>query len=163
MEKEEFRKRLFFVISHVDRVRQNGEILINKLIDEGDQNLALRLAEAISIHDNGKFSFIEFHGMYSENSEIKKIAITHHRTSNRHHLSYHVSYREMGNCDIAEMVVDLKSRSDEFGDNLREFFQKFLKEHKISSGSNFAKKANYFINLILNHPFKQIKDIEIKV
>lgn len=159
--KEEFKKRLFSIIGHVNRVRQNGETLINKLIDAGQKDLALRLAAAISVHDASKFTFIEFGGMYSENEDIKKAAIQHHRQINRHHLGYHATHKEMNDCDIAEMIVDMKSRSDEFGQNLIEFFKKFVKEHKIKPQSAFYKKANYFIDLILNTPLKIIKEVDM--
>jgi len=158
--KEEYRKRLFSIINHINRVRQNGEILINKLLDHGQNELALRLAAAISVHDASKFTFIEFHGMYSENEDIKKAAIQHHREINSHHLSYHLSHKEMSECDIAEMIVDMKSRSDEFGENLNDFFKKFSKSHKITPQSSFSKRANYFIDLILNQPLKPIKEID---
>jgi hypothetical protein len=162
MQKEEFKKRIFSIINHINRVRQNSDILINRLIDFDQQDLALRLAAAVSVHDASKFTFIEFAGMYSENENIKKAAVQHHRETNRHHISYHSSYKEMSECDIAEMIIDMKSRSDEFGQNLTEFFRKFAKDHKIPPQSQFYKKANNFIDLVLNQPLKEIKEIEIK-
>lgn len=153
-EKEAFRKTLFSILRHIQNVQDNAFILANKLIDEGELDLARRLIQRIMAHDQSKFTPLEFKGLNGATEELKTIAIDHHRSVNPHHIQYHASVKDMSDLDIAEFCCDIKARSEEFGTSVMDYIKKFINEHEISTSSNFYKRAKYFFDLILDIPFK---------
>ncbi len=152
-----FAGRLFGILDHQDNVRDVGRILLKGLVDEEEFDLALSLAHRLSQHDAGKFTYIEWFGMYSDNAEVKRMAIEHHRHTNAHHLPFHGNDpQNMADVDIAEWCCDIKARSEEFGSSVQDFVKRFAEERGIKPHSYFLKKATHYFNLILKPPFKAI-------
>lgn len=153
---ETFKDRLFSILTHVDNVRDNAKKLIEELIKEEEFELALRLAYNISIHDASKFQHIEWIGLNSSDEKLQKLAVEHHRKTNPHHIEFHEDIKDLSDTEIAELVVDLKSRSEEFGTNVREFFEQLAEKRGISKNTYFYKRAIHFFNLLLDPEFKDI-------
>ena len=156
-DKDKFRDTLKDITDHIEKVREIGCELADKLIDEGELELARKLLERVFCHDVSKFSSSFIKAMNSGDKEEKKLAIDWHRTSERHHLSYfNGDTTEMSTVDLAEFSVDLISRAQEFCTDVRDYLKKFCLDRDISANSYFCKTVNRFFNLVVDKPFKSI-------
>ena len=84
-----------------------------------------------------------------------KQAIFHHQTTNSHHPEYWGKISEMPLIHLAEFVCDAHARSVEFGTDLREWIMtKAYVRHEISPKGKVAKSIKYFLDHLLDRPFK---------
>lgn len=153
------------IIKHIRNVQDNALILGEKLIESGEVELGKHLIANSFLHDVSKFHGIEFEFMApgekyeEENAKLKlKLAIHNHRITNSHHPeAWSGGITDMPNVFLAEMVCDLKARSEEFGTCLMDYIDNVgLKRWDITKESECYKKIVRFVNLLCPKPFESI-------
>ena len=87
-----------------------------------------------------------------------KLAIHHHRTTNPHHVEYWSrGIEEMPRVYLAELICDLKSRSEEFGTDLRKYVDDMCNtKWNISKTNRVYLDITDFINLLCPPPFEDL-------
>lgn len=152
------------IARHIRNVEDNCLILGEKLIGLGELDLGKQLIANGYVHDSSKFHGIEFEymapGCSAENEGAKlklKLAVHHHNTTNTHHPEYWNGIKNMPRVCIAEMVCDWKSRSEEFGESLRDYInEKATKRWDFNKDDEVYKEIMSFVDLLCDKPFEQI-------
>jgi len=156
-EKESFWGKVDNIYRHIKNVEEAAFLLARKLKDEGEIFLSLGLLKRARMHDVSKFEGIEWNCL-SGDSELLTTAVNHHRSINDHHPEFHEDISDMSRLQIAEMVCDLKARSQETGTDLRDYIKNtFLPRYEITTRSKFYSNINYFVNLLLDKPMERIE------
>lgn len=154
------------IIGHIRSVQDNCLTLGEKLIERGEIEVGKNLIAHGYVHDASKFHGIEFEFMApgttinEDGDKLKlKMAIHHHRTTNPHHVEYwSKGIEEMPRVYLAELVCDLKARSEEFGTDLREYILNMCNtKWNITKTNRAYTDMMDFINLLCPAPFEQIK------
>lgn len=155
-------KKIDALFRHIEGVQSNCRILGERLIELGRTDLGVQLIRNALIHDQSKFSGIEWDNLSNEveTAESKLLlqeAISHHNRTNPHHPEFWGGIKNMPPVYIAEMVCDWKARSSEFGTSLQEWIDEsatvrfaFTKRDKI------YKDIKAFLSLLLEKPFKPV-------
>ena len=157
--------KIEFITRHIRNVEDNCLLLGKKLIELGFIDLGRNLIANGYIHDASKFHGIEYAYLSlsnpaDENKKLKlKLAIYHHRKPNPHHVEYwSKGIIEMPDVYIAEMVCDIKARSEEFGTSLRDWINnEGIKHWGITKDHPKYKKVMEFVDLLCVAPFTEIK------
>lgn len=142
------------IVSHIQRVHENGLKLAEELIKGGRSRFARRITIEVFKHDLSKFGEFEYTKFFSGDKEELKQAVAHHRWTNPHHIQYYEEYKDIPEVQLACMACDFKARSEEFGDNVKKYLKEFCEEKKISVNTNFYKKLTGFLNLIIEDKFQ---------
>lgn len=143
------------VLEHIQNVQRNCYKLGFKLIKMGQVELGRNLIANGQIHDNSKFKGIEFEELFY-GSLILKDVIRHHSSTNMHHPEHWGKIQAMPDVYLIEMICDCKSRSEEFGSDIRSWFIKEAAEkYQFSMDDEVGKKITYYLNLLLAPPFKK--------
>jgi hypothetical protein len=153
-------KHLKFVVRHIDNVRASCRLLGERLIDVGEYNLGLQLIANGQIHDCSKLHGIEW--LYlrpeffeGENSTLAGVAIQQHINTNFHHPECWYGIENMPRIYVAEMVIDWSARSNEFGNDLRDWIKdKATKKYKMTVQSKVYKEIKGFVDILLDPKFK---------
>lgn len=159
-------KKIHHLTRHIRNVEDNCLVLGTKLIEMGKIDLGHRLIANGFIHDSSKFSGIEFENLSynesvkEESSKLKmKMAIIHHTKVNLHHPeAWFGGIKEMPDVYVAEMCADWKSRSEEFGTDLRDWIDEYATKHwNFNKDDIVYKEIMFFVNLLCQKPFEEIK------
>lgn len=160
-EKDSYRRRLFEVVKHVNKVNESAELLAERIIEraqsEEDFDFARRLIQQTRKHDLSKFEGIEWESLRrGVDDNLLKIAIHQHQQTNYHHPEYFVGgISQMNDLQIAEMVCDWKSRSTEAGTCLRSYIkERATVRWGFTTKSNIYRKIMKYVNLLLDDQFK---------
>ena len=153
------------ITRHIRNVEDNCLILGERLILRGEIELGKQLIANGFVHDASKFTGIEFEYLSlnnptEENNKLKmKLAIQQHNTTNLHHAeAWSGGIKDMPDVYLAELVCDIKSRSEEFGTSLVDYINNVgMKRWNITEEDDVYKKMMEFINLLCEKPFEQIK------
>jgi len=154
-------EKILSIIRHIKKVEDNCNIIAKQYEKEGFLDLALLLIKIGREHDLSKFSKYEFENLNSEASEHKfKIALEIHRTGNKHHPEYWEKMGEtihqMPSIYIAEMVCDCVARGQEFGTDVRQWFEKEATEkYGFKMDDEVGKEITRCLDLLLSQPFKK--------
>lgn len=157
--------KIEFVARHIRNVEDNCLLLGKKLIERGEVDLGHKLIANGFVHDASKFWGIEWEHMapgqptVEEGAKLKlKMAIHQHRKTNPHHPEYWSrGILDMPEVYLAEMICDLKARSEEFGTSLVEYIDcDGLKSWRISKEHDIYKKIMGFVRLLCPPPFEKI-------
>lgn len=154
--------KIRIITRHIRNVEDNCLVLGEKLILQGDIEIGKQLIANGFIHDASKFHGIEFeylsvHSVDEANKLKLKMAIHHHQQTNPHHIEYWNSIVNMPDVYLAEMVCDLKARSEEFGTSLMDYIDnQGIKKWNISKDSQVYKKIIRFVDLVCHTPFKEL-------
>jgi hypothetical protein len=162
---EETLAKIRLITRHIRNVEDNCFLLGEKLILNGEVNLGKQLIANGFVHDASKFHGIEFEYLSlnnpkEENTKMKlKLAIRHHQTTNLHHTeAWSGGIKDMPDVYLAELVCDIKARSEEFGTSLIDYIDnEGLKRWGITQNDEIYKKMMKYVNLLCNKPFEQIK------
>ena len=154
-------QRLETLLRHIKNVRENTEILGERLIAGGEEQLGRELIANGLIHDNSKLRGIEWLYLHQDvkdkEPELFKAAYEQHVTSplNRHHPEAWVnSIQEMDRLHLAEMICDVKARSSEFGDNIHDWLKdKATKKWKFSLRSLVYRELKDFLDMLVEPKF----------
>ena len=146
------------VLRHIKHVRDNCVYLGKKLIARGEVDFGLKLIQRGLVHDNSKLGGMEFRWLnQTADKEKLKIAIQYHEYGNDHHVEAWGGINFMPRIAIAELVCDLKARSEEFGTDLKEYIMgDFSEKNDIPPHGRVAKIIKDFLDLILEPPFKKL-------
>jgi len=157
-------ERLENLLRHVSHVRENCELLGERLIARGDAAIGLQLIANGHIHDNSKFYGLEWEYLndgawpYDDDSkkELFAAALKQHVVTNPHHPEYWPGgIKSMPPLYLAEMVCDWHARSSEQGTDLCEWARgKAPKRFGFSKRSRIAIEIKEFLDLLLERKFK---------
>jgi hypothetical protein len=152
------RKRLDALIRHCDNVRENTILLGERLIEKGESDFGRRLIANGFIHDHSKFSGIEWQYLHGDIKESDPanflLAAQHHTTHNPHHVEHWGHINEMPRIYVAELTCDIVARSQEFGQDVREWLNsKGIVGYKITKNSKKYRDICGFLQLLLDKPF----------
>jgi hypothetical protein len=152
------------VTRHIKNVENNCLLLGTKLIKSGNIELGKQLIANGFVHDASKFTGIEFEYLSlnnpaEENNKLKiRLAIQQHNTTNPHHPEFWNHISKMPEVFLAECVCDWKSRSQEFGTDLREWIDnEATKRFHFSKSDAVYKQIMELVDLLCEQPFEQIK------
>jgi ribosomal protein S8 len=153
------------ITRHIRNVQDNCLLLGTKLIEQGEIELGKQLISNGFVHDVSKFYGIEFENLsISENndkSETKlklKMAIHQHNSINRHHPeAWSGGIKEMPDVYLAEFCSDIKSRSEEFGTDLRDWIHEIgFKKWNFSKEDEVYHKIMKYVDLLCPKPFEDL-------
>jgi Family of unknown function (DUF5662) len=153
------------ITRHIKNVEDNCILLGTKIIKKGNIELGKQLIANGFVHDASKFQGIEFEYLSlnnptEENNKLKmKMAIQHHNTTNLHHAeAWPGGIHKMPDVYLAELVCDIKARSEEFGTSLMDYIDnQGVKRWGIEKDDETYKKIIGFVDLLCEQPFKEIK------
>lgn len=144
---------------HIDLVRESCKLLGERLIDGGREEFGRQLIARGYCHDQSKFSGIEWEYLHvgdEVDSNLLKAAIKHHSSTNSHHPEYHFGIENMPEIDVAEMVCDWQARSQEFGNDLRNWVKEVaVEKYNISTSGKQYKWIKNFLDTLLQNSFKK--------
>jgi hypothetical protein len=149
---------------HIRNVEDNCLLLGEKLILKGEIDLGKQLIANGFAHDVSKFYGIEFEYLSlnnpaEESGKLKmRLAIQHHASTNSHHPEFWAQgIKSMPDLYIAEAVVDWKSRSEEFGTDLRQWIDEYAtKKWNFTKDDEIYKKIMGYVDLLCDIPFQKI-------
>ena len=149
---------------HIRNVEDNCLLLGEKLILNGEIELGHHLIANGFVHDSSKFFGIEWDYLsvvHSKEEETKlklKIAVQHHSQTNAHHPEHWHGIKNMPSVFLAEMVCDIKARSEEFGTNLRDWIDDVAtKKYDFTKDDEVYKEIIKYVDLVCQKPFEEIK------
>jgi hypothetical protein len=153
------------ITRHIRNVEDNCVLLGEKLINNGEIELGKQLIANGFVHDASKFFGIEFEfmapgtPMQEESAKLKlKLAIHHHQKTNLHHPeAWAQGIKDMPEVYLAEFCCDIKSRSEEFGTNLREWIDEFAtKKWNFTAEDKVYKDIMRYVDLLCPAPFEDL-------
>lgn len=152
-------KKLTSILRHIENVRENCSLLGGKLIETGNTDFGRLLIANGLIHDNSKLSGIEWLYLNEETKiaspDLFNAALLQHNRTNPHHMEYWTPKDSIPDIYIAELTCDCLARSQEFGDDVREWFKdKFCEKYDISTSSNLYRTIKKFLDMLLTPKFK---------
>lgn len=152
-------KKLNSILRHIDNVKENCELLGNRLIEKGDTDFGRELIANGLIHDNSKLSGIEWLYLHEDakiaTPALFEAALYEHNRRNRHHIEFWGKPDLMPDIYIAELTCDCLARGQEFGDDVREWFKdKFCDKYDITTSSNLYRTIKKFLDMLLAPKFK---------
>lgn len=164
-EAEQTMAKIKAICRHIRNVQDNCLLLGEKLFEKGEIELGRQLIANGFIHDASKFHGIEFDYLSitnptEETTKLKlKLAVIHHRKINLHHVEHwSKGITEMPLVYLAEMVCDIKARSEEFGTSLRDYINnEAIVKWNITTNDEIYKQIMEFVDLLCPIPFEQIK------
>jgi hypothetical protein len=154
------------IARHIKNVEDNCLLLGERLIQTGHISLGRQLIANGFVHDASKWAGIEFEYMSGvepldgESAKVKlKLAIQHHQLTNEHHVEYWSNNIDnMPDVFLAEMICDLKARSEEFGTSLMDYIDNVgIKKWNITKEHKKYKRIIEFVGLLCEKPFQEIK------
>jgi len=150
-------KHLNNVLRHIKNVRDNCELLGERLVASGEGQLGIDLIGLGQIHDYSKihnqteFKYLrdEFYGKPEFNT-----ALLSHISINLHHPEAWHGIEEMPRIYVAEMVCDWKSRGTEFGSDVIDWVkEKATKKFGFSTKGKVYKEIKEFFSILLDKAF----------
>lgn len=159
MDDERFSLRFKTLQRHVHNVQSNCQILGDKLIEQGEKRFAINLIANGYKHDNSKFYGIEWEYLHADIKEDSPdlffAAAKQHVSTNEHHPECWEHISNMPRIFIAEMACDLAARSQEFGNDVRDWIKdNATKKYNTTPNCKCYKQLMGFINLLLEPKFK---------
>ena len=149
-------EKITSIIRHIKMVEDNCNIISRKIMDSNPR-FAIEIAKRGRTHDVSKFGDIEFEHLW-EGTKCFDVALLHHRCHNSHHPEFYPNgIYGMTELDICEMVCDVSARGQEFGTDVRIWLfdeNKAPKKYGYLNDQKIYNKLEYYVNMILNKPFK---------
>jgi len=144
-------KKIEAITNHIDKVRNNCLIMGKALINKTDP-MGVKLIELGYCHDNSKFSGIEFEYLWNGSPKFLE-ALSTHQLGNKHHPEYWGNVNLIPDLYLAEMVCDCWARAQEFGTDIRNWFENEGRE-RYGMNDEIMEKIRYFLDLVLVPKFK---------
>ena len=143
------------ILDHIKHVQENCYKLGFRLIKSGQFELGRRLIANGQIHDNSKFTGVEFEHLFPDDPLLFTV-VKHHAATNPHHPEYWNDIHVMPEVYIAEMVCDCSARSGEFGSDVRHWFvNDATAKYHFKMDDAVGQKITYFLDMLLDKPFKR--------
>lgn len=159
--KFDYIEKINFIMHHIRNVQENCVLLGTRLIKIGEVDLGRNLIANGFIHDHSKFSGVEWEQLWKENPDKKalSLAIKQHNCTNPHHPEFWGGIKKIPRLYLAEMMCDIKARSNEFGTSVREWFEKEATvKYGFDSNDDIYHQGMYFLNLLCDTPFQKVED-----
>jgi hypothetical protein len=164
-EAEQTMEKIRAIARHIRNVEDNCVLLGEKLLDLGEIDLARNLVANGMVHDASKFFGIEWENLSlgnptEETAKMKmRLAIRHHQTTNKHHPeAWPRGIKEMPDVYLAELACDWKSRSEEFGTDLRNWIdEEATKRFGFTKEDKTYKDIMRYVDLLCDKPFENIQ------
>lgn len=156
---EIYSERLGILRRHIEHVQESAYLMAERIVKGGgDEFLAHELITNIQAHDQSKFRGIEWKYLHDDvketEPELFKLAWEQHVWTNPHHPEYWAGIEHMPDVYVAEMVCDWKSRSNEFGTDLRSWIKdSATKRFGFPTSGKVYKKIKRFVDFLLDKPF----------
>lgn len=145
--------KITLVLDHIQNVQKNCYKLGLKLIRAGDVEFGRMLIANGQIHDNSKFSGIEFDHLFTGDPLLNDV-VKHHATTNQHHPEYWGGIKKMPDVYIAEMVCDCAARSAEFGTDVRLWFsEKATVKYDFLMSDPVGQRITFYLDTLLSPQF----------
>jgi hypothetical protein len=145
------------LVRHIDMVRQAGLLLGKRLMAKERKDFGRLLIARCYEHDVSKFYGIEWrflHAGKDMDKEDLERAVQQHVETNAHHPEYHGGFNNMGEMDVAELLVDWYARSQEFGTGLRDWIKNSaIDRFKINVESDQYRWLSGFLDILLEDHF----------
>ena len=153
-------KRLDTLIRHIRNVQNNTTLLGERLTERGEIEFGKRLIANGFIHDNSKFSGIEWLYLHQDVKDSEpdkfKLAATAHVHGNFHHVEYWGHINDMSRIYVAELTCDISARSQEFGGSVTDWLDtRGIESYKINKQMKKYREIKDFLKLLLDEPFKK--------
>lgn len=145
------------IFKHIRNVQDNAFILGKKLISRGEVILGKMLIVNSLQHDLSKFYGIEWDDLSTEQKDKGRLstAVTNHNRTNPHHPEYWGSIQQVPKIYLMEMVCDWKSRSEEFGTDIRQWInEKATKRFNFTREDAIYNQIMEYLDLICERPFE---------
>ncbi len=155
-------KKVDSLYRHIEEVQRNCRLLGERLIEQGDEELGVHLIRNALVHDQSKFSGIEWDYLLNDSEDAADkanlaLAIKHHNRTNLHHPEAWLGIKNMPNVFLAEMVCDWKARSSEFGSSLKDWIDNGAAQRfGYTKRDKVYKEIMTYTKLLLDEPFKKI-------
>ena len=156
------RERLDGLLRHINQVRENCQILADKLMEVNEIDLARRLLQLSFTHDNSKFAGIEWQFLTNPQETNKaglKYAVEHHQRVNGHHPEYwQRGINDMPLVYRYEMIADIVARSSEMGTSARDFITDTMpKKYNFPKDGEVHKQLIAILDMLCSRPFEPIE------
>ena len=152
------------LLRHINLVRENCGILAEKLIAKGEIELARGLLKNSFIHDNSKWSGIEWQFLADPQTTNKaglKYAIEHHQRTNPHHPEYWGNIKEMPLIYRYEMIADITARGSEMATSARDFLNNVMpKKYGFPKDGDIHKQLVEILDMLCPRPFEPLPEPE---
>lgn len=150
-------KHLHNILRHINNVRDNCELLGERLVNSGEVQTGIDLIGLGQIHDYSKIhnlsEFKYLRDCYYGKPEFD-VALTSHVTTNLHHPEAWHGIEEMPRVYVAEMVCDWKSRASEFGSDVIDWVkERATKKFGFSTRGKVYKEIKEFFSILLDKSF----------
>ena len=158
-------KKVKGIVNHIQNVQDNALLLGERLIDMGHVDLGVRVISNAFQHNTSKFTGIEWDNMApgvpleADDAKAKlKLAIHNHNVNNLHHPEAWLGgIKSMSMEHLAELSCDWKSRSEEFGTDLRVWIdEKATKRWGFEKSDQVYKDIMRFVDIICDKPFSAV-------
>lgn len=151
-------EKLKSLLRHIENVRNNAEILGERLIENGEDRLGIELIRNSQIHDLSKFSGIEWEFLFHPEDKVNlAIAVKQHNLTNKHHPESWGGIKNMPDVYLAELACDWKARSSEFGSSLPDYIHgEAMKRFNFTKEDEIYKRLMRFVNMLCEKPFKPL-------
>jgi len=149
------------LIKHIQHVQESSTILAEWSILQGNVEQGIALMQNAAKHDNSKFSGIELRYLVlneTSDNDLIKSAVEHHNRTNLHHPeAWSGGIRQMTPLYVMEMVADWRSRSTEFGTDLRCWIcDQATEKFHFKKTDRVYKDIQRYLKVILDIPFKKL-------
>jgi hypothetical protein len=160
-------ERMDGLLRHINLVREHCSILAEKLADKGEVELARGLLKNSFLHDNSKFSGIEWQFLTDPNTTNRaglKYAIEHHQRTNPHHPEYWGTIKEMPLIYRYEMIADITARGSEMATSSRDFINNHMpKRYGFPKDGEIHKQLVSILDMLCPQPFTPIESTETPI
>lgn len=147
---------------HIEEVQRNCRLLGERLIEQGQDAMAVQLVKNGLVHDESKFEGIEWDYLLIEavtpEDKLKlQMAVSHHNRKNYHHPEAWQGIKNMPDVFLAELVCDWKARSSEFGSSLMDWINNGAAQRfGYTKRDKVYKQIIKYTKLLLDEPFKKL-------
>ena len=153
-------------IIHKSYILIECNIMFDWLCENGKENLAINLAKSCSIHDDSKFTKLEYTKMLEISMDSKKDAmlnpsilpsnyvssiLKYHWKNNRHHPEHFKDPNLMTELDMIEMVCDWSARSQQYKTDLLEFVNTRLQKRFTGFNEENKKLILQYCNVLMHN------------
>lgn len=155
LEKEQIAyQKIEAILEHIQNVQRNCYKLGLKLIKKGEVEFGRQLIANGQIHDNSKFTGVEFKHLFYGDALLKDI-VEHHSSTNQHHPEYWHKIQQMPDIYLAELVCDCASRSAEFGTDIRKWMTEVAtKKYGFDINDRVGTTIMKYLDELLSPAFK---------
>lgn len=146
-------QRIGDIIRHIKLVEANCDKIAFK-IQKTDFDFARRLIQLGRIHDASKFDGYELKHLHADSPKFANALGIHHMR-NKHHPEYWNDIRNMPEIYVAEMVCDCAARGQEFGSDVREWFEKSATvKYNFKMDDEVGQLITKYLDMLLTPRFK---------